>query len=92
MPTRRPTSDRLDDLLEQRGHLDAKIGALSARARVEAKKDEDRMKWLLGTLAYDKLASDANLQAFVRRELPPRLTERDQRRGLWQKLFPDPEA
>jgi ATP-dependent helicase YprA (DUF1998 family) len=89
MSSRRPTSDRLDDLLEQREQLDARIDALSARARVEAKKDEDRLKWLLGTLAFDKLASDADLQAFVRRELPPRLTDRDQRRGLWQKLFPD---
>ena len=95
MPIRRPTSDRLDDLLEQRGHLDARIDALSARARMEAKRDDDRLTWLLGKLVRDTLASDAmhpELRAFVMRELPPRLTDRDQQRGLWRRLFPDADV
>jgi hypothetical protein len=92
MPIKRPTSERLDALLKQREELKAKIDAMSARARLEAKKDEDRLKWLLGTLVYDKLASDPHLQAFVERELPHRLTERDHRRRLWQTLFPSKEA
>jgi hypothetical protein len=92
MPIKRPTSERLDDLLKQREELKAKIDALSARARLEAKKDEDRLVWLLGKLVHETLASNAahpELRSFVMRELPPRLTERDQRRGLWRRLFPD---
>ncbi len=95
MPIKRPTSERLDDLLKQREELKAKIDALSARARLEAKKDEDRLVWLLGKLVRETLASDAappELRAFVMRELPSRLTDRDQQRGLWQTLFPPTEA
>lgn len=92
MPPPRPTSDRLDDLLKQRQQLDARIEALAARAKVEAKKDEDRLKFLLGTLVHDKLASEPELRAFVERELPSYLTDRDHRRGLWQTLFPSTDA
>mgnify|MGYP007070496607 CR=1 FL=1 len=89
MSIRRPTAERLDDLLKQREQLKAKIDALSARARMEAKKDEDRLIRLLGALVYETLATSPELQAFVARELPARLTERDRQRGLWGKLFPD---
>ncbi|MEP6049229.1 MAG: hypothetical protein ABJ226_23380, partial [Roseobacter sp.] len=62
--------------------------ALSARRRLEQKKDEDRIKWLLGTLVFDRLSAEPALQSIVRRDLPDRLTQRDRDRGLLNKLFP----
>lgn len=88
MPSRRPLQDRLDELARRRAQVDAEIAALNARARQDAKKDEDRIKFLLGTLVWDRLGEDAALQAFVERELPARLTARDHDRGLWERLFP----
>lgn len=91
MPQRRPTDTRLEELAEKKARIDAQMATLSARRRVEQKKDEDRIKWLLGTLVFDNLSGAPALQELVRRDLPPRLTERDRTRGLWQKLFPDDE-
>ena len=64
----------------------------SAQDRIEElaqKKDEDRLKWLLGTLVFDRLSDEPSLQEWVRRELPARLTDRDHKRGLWSLLFPN---
>jgi hypothetical protein len=89
MPQRRPTDTRLEELAEKKAQIDAQIDALSARRRLEQKKDEDRIKWLLGNLVFDNLSAEPALQSIVRRDLPDRLTQRDRTRGLWQKLFPD---
>lgn len=89
MPPRRPTSERLEELITRKAQLDAQIAALDARRRLSEKKDEDRIKWLLGTLVFDNLSAEPALQELVRRDLPERLTERDQARGLWEKLFPE---
>lgn len=89
MPQRRPTDIRLEELAEKKAQIDAQIDALSARRRLSQKKDEDRIKWLLGTLVFDRLSAEPALQELVRRDLPERLTQRDRDRGLWQLLFPD---
>ena len=62
---------------------------LDARRRAQQKKDEDRIKWLLGTLVFDRLSTEPALQSIVRRDLPERMTQRDQTRGLWGMLFPE---
>ncbi len=80
---------RIKELAEKKAQLDAEIAALDARRRLSQKNDEDRLKWLLGTLVFDNLSDDPALQELVRRDLPERLTQRDRDRGLWQILFPD---
>jgi hypothetical protein len=85
---------RIKELAEKKAQLDAQIAALDARRRLSEKKDEDRLKWLLGTLVFDRLSAEPALQSpelleLVRRDLPDRLTQRDRDRGLWQILFPD---
>jgi len=89
MPQRRPAHDRIEELTEKKAQLEAQIDALVARGRLQQKKDEDRLKWLLGTLIFDRLSSEPALQEWVRRELPARFTERDRARRLWDQLFPE---
>jgi hypothetical protein len=89
MPQSRPTDARIKELAEKKVQLDAQIAALDARRRLSEKKDEDRLKWLLGNLVFDRLSAEPVLQELVRRDLPNRLTQRDRSRGLWQILFPD---
>ena len=85
----RPPDTRIAELTEKKSQLDAQIAALDARRRLSQKKDEDRIKWLLGTLVFDRLSAEPALQSIVRHDLPDRLTQRDQARRLWQKLFPE---
>ena len=94
MSQSRPTDARIAELTEKKSQLDAQIAALDARRRLSQKKDEDRLKWLLGTLVFDRLSAEPALQSpelleLVRRDLPDRLTQRDRDRGIWQLLFPD---
>lgn len=89
MSQSRPTDLRLEELAEKKAQVDAQMGALDARRRLSQKKDEDRIKWLLGNLVFDNLSAEPALQSIVRRDLPDRLTQRDRDRGLWQILFPD---
>jgi len=89
MSQSRPPDTRIAELTQKKSQLDAQIAALDARRRLSQKKDEDRIKWLLGTLVFDRLSAEPALQSIVRRDLPDRLTERDQARGLWQVLFPE---
>lgn len=89
MSQSRLPEDRIAELTQKKSQIDAQIAALDARRRLSQKKDEDRIKWLLGTLVFDRLSSEPALQSIVRRDLPDRLTERDQARGLWQALFSD---
>lgn len=89
MSQSRPPEARIAELTEKKSQLDAQIAALDARRRLSQKKDEDRIKWLLGTLVFDRLSAEPALQSIVRRDLPDRLTERDRDRGLWQILFPE---
>ena len=78
----------LDDLLACAIRIEARDTARTAREDLAAKRDEDRLTWLLGRLLRDGLATDPELRAWVRRELPDRLTSRDRERGLWDHLFP----
>jgi hypothetical protein len=89
MSQSRPPDARIAELTQKKSQLDAQIAALDARRRLSQKKDEDRIKWLLGTLVFDRLSAEPALQELVRRDLPDRLTQRDRDRGLWQILFPD---
>lgn len=79
----------LEELAKKKTQVDAQIAALDARRHLSQKKDEDRLKWLLGNLIFDRLNADPVLQNIVRRDLPERLTQRDHDRGLWQILFPE---
>ena len=56
MPQSRPTDARINELAEKKAQLDAQIAALDARRRLSEKKDEDRLKWLLGNLVRDYCA------------------------------------
>ena len=78
----------LDDLLARTARLEARDAARTAREDLTAKRDDDRLTWLLGRLLRDGLATDPELRAWVRRALPDRLTPRDLERGLWDRLFP----
>ena len=78
----------LDDLLSRTARIEARETARTAREDLAAKRDEDRLTWLLGRLMRDSLATDPELRAWVRRALPDRLTPRDLERGLWDRLFP----
>lgn len=89
MSQSRPTDARIKELAEKKAQLDAQIAALDSRRRLSQKKDEDRLKWLLGSLVFDRLSAEPALQELVRRDLPERFTQRDRDRGLWQLLFPD---
>ena len=89
MSQSRPPNARIAELTQKKSQLDAQIAALDARRRLSQKKDEDRIKWLLGTLIFDRLSAEPALQSIVRRDLPDRLTQRDRDRGLWQILFSD---
>jgi hypothetical protein len=91
MPQSRHPDARIEELTAKKAQIDAQIAALDARRRLAQKKDEDRLKWLLGSLVFDRLNAEPALRELVRRELPPRLTQRDHDRGLWQVLFPDTE-
>lgn len=92
MATRRSPNERLEELAAKKIQLDAQISAHDARRRVQTKKDEDRIKWLLGTLIFDNLSDEPALQSIVRRDLPDRLTQRDRARGLWELVFPEDPA
>lgn len=91
MSRSRPADTRIEDLAEKKAQIDARIAALDARRRLSRKKDEDRIRWLLGNLVFDRLSAEPALQSIVRRDLPDRLTQRDRDRGLWRILFPDTE-
>lgn len=79
----------LEELAKKKTQVDAQIAALDARRHLSQKKDEDRIKWLLGNLVFDRLNADPVLENIVRRDLPERFTQRDHDRGLWQILFPE---
>ena len=89
MSQSRPTNARIKELAKKKAQIDAQIASLDARRRLSEKKDEDRLKWLLGTLVFDGLSAEPALKALVRGDLPDRLTQRDRDRGIWQILFPD---
>ncbi len=91
MPQSRNPDARIEELTAKKAQIDAQIAALDARRRLAQKKDEDRIKWLLGCLVFDRLSAEPALQELVQRDLPARLTKRDRDRGLWQFLFPDTE-
>lgn len=91
MPQRRHPDAKIEELTVKKTQLDAQIAALDARRRLVQKKDEDRLKWLLGDLVFDRLSAEPALQSIVRRDLPKRLTQRDHDRGLWQILFANAE-
>lgn len=84
-----PIDTELEELAEKKTQIDAQIAALDARRKLSKKKDEDRLKWLMGNLVFDRLNSDPVLKDMVLRDLPERLTQRDRDRGLWQILFPE---
>ncbi|MBX8803187.1 hypothetical protein HBA92_20890 [Ochrobactrum sp. MR28] len=84
-----PIDTELEELAEKKTQIDAQIAALDARRKLSKKKDEDRLKWLMGNLVFDRLNSDPVLKDIVLRDLPERLTQRDRDRGLWQILFPE---
>lgn len=92
MTKRQSTEDRLRDRAQRRTQIDNQIAALDARRHLSQKKDEDRLKWLLGNLVFDCMNTEPALQDLVRRDLPERLTKRDRDRGLWQTLFPDTQG
>lgn len=89
MSPRRDPEESIEDLIGKKAWLDARIDALDARRQEIQKKNDDRLKWLLGSLVFDRLNDSAALRDFVRRELPDRMTARDQERGLWHLLFPE---
>ena len=88
MPPASSDPATLEDLLARAARIEARETARTAREDLTARRDDDRLTWLLGRLLRDGLATDPGLRAWVRRELPGRLTPRDLERGLWDRLFP----
>lgn len=89
MSPRRDPEESIEDLIGKKAQIDARIDALDARRQEIRKKNDDRLKWLLGSLVFDRLNDSAALRDFVRRELPDWMTQRDRERGLWHLLFPE---
>ncbi|ARC39089.1 mobilization protein (plasmid) [Paracoccus yeei] len=89
MPAHPDPLARLEELVQKKAQLEARIEAIDARQGEIDRKNDDRITWLLGSLVYERLGDNSALQDFVRRELPGRLTDRDHKRGLWQRLFPE---
>ncbi len=89
MPAHPDPLARLEELAQKKAQLEARMQAIDARQQEIDRKNDDRITWLLGSLVYERLRDNPALQDFVRRELPSRLTERDGKRGLWQRLFPE---
>ena len=89
MPAHPDPLARLEELVQKKAQLDARMQAIDARQGEIDRKNDNRITWLLGSLVYERLRDDPALRDFVRRELPSRLTERDGKRGLWQRLFPE---
>jgi len=83
-----PIDDRIHALETKKRQISAQIMALDAKRQQTKKKDEDRLKWLLGSLVFERFSAEPALQSIVRRDLPDRLTQRDRDRGLWNILFP----
>jgi hypothetical protein len=79
----------LEELARKKAQLEARMQAIDARQQEIDRKNDDRITWLLGSLLYERFRDIPALRDFVRRELPGRLTERDHKRGLWQRLFPE---
>ena len=88
MPPAPSDPKTLDELLSRTARIEARDTARTAREDLAAKRDDDRLTWLLGRLLRDGLAADPELRAWVRRALPDRLTPRDRKRDLWDRLFP----
>lgn len=82
-----PIDDRIHALETKKRQISAQIMALDAKRQQTKKKDEDRLKWLLGTLVFDRFNAEPALQNIVERDLPDRLTQRDRDRGIWNILF-----
>ncbi|WP_299822663.1 hypothetical protein [uncultured Jannaschia sp.] len=80
--------ETLNGMISRAAQLEAQVDAKDARVAVVAKREEDRLTWHLGRLLRDGMETDPELRAWVRRELPTRLTERDRQRNLWARLFP----
>ncbi|XQZ47612.1 mobilization protein (plasmid) [Paracoccus yeei] len=89
MPAHPDPLARLEELVQKKAQLEARMEAIDARQGEIDRKNDDRITWLLGSLVYERLGDNSALQDFVRRELPGRLTDRDHKRGLWQRLFPE---
>ncbi|GHG35748.1 hypothetical protein GCM10017322_38270 [Paracoccus aerius] len=89
MPAHPDPLTRLEELARKTAQLEARMQTINARQRETDRKNDNRITWLLGSLLYERLRDDPALQDFVRRELPGRLTDRDGKRGLWQRLFPE---
>ena len=85
-----PIDDRIHALTIKKQQISAQIMALDAKRQQTKKKDEDRLKWLLGSLIFDRVNAEPALQSIVQRDLPDRLTKRDRDRGLWNILFSQP--
>lgn len=83
-----PSTTRLDELIRQKAQIEAQISSLTARQLAQRKKDTDRLKWLLGSLVFDRMSTNPGLRSWVERELSGQLTKRDLDRGLWEILFP----
>jgi hypothetical protein len=83
------TEQKLNELYRRKSQIDAQISALSARKRLQMKKDMDRLTWKIGALVCDHLNAEPTLEAWVFRELPKRFSKRDQERkeDLLQTLF-----
>ena len=87
MPELNKTQRRMHALQKQKKEIEGQLIVLSSRRRFEKRKAEDRLKWLLGSLVFDRFSHEPALQELVRRELPNRLTKRDQERGISQIIF-----
>jgi hypothetical protein len=82
-----PIDDRIHALTIKKQQIGAQIMALDAKRQQTKKKDEDRLKWLLGSLVFERFSAEPALQNIVERDLPDRLTQRDRDRELWDILF-----
>lgn len=83
------TEQQLNELYRKKSQIEAQINAVSARKRLQMKKDMDRLTWHIGKLVCDYLHAEPKLEAWVLRELPKRFSKRDQEReeDLLKTLF-----
>lgn len=82
---RKTDTERLEDLKKREAELKAKIATLEARKATEARKEENRLKVLVGAALLADARHNTDTGAFLRSVLPRAVTAPRDREFLQAK-------
>ena len=77
MSTAKTSADQLSELEAKKAAIDAKIQKLKANEKRNAKRNLDRLRYLIGEVVLDHLDNRPDLQSLLTEHLPAKLTQRD---------------